>query len=422
MGPAVFWRTISCGRVKQILGESKLQIEAARARTRGKRRCYCGANVVCLDHPPLPNPNPKPMKTYLLLLVLILAFCVALVSARAQGTAFTYQGRLTDAGSAANGDYDLRFTIYDSATSGTVIAGPITNSPTSLNNGLFNVTLDFGASVFDGNPRWLEIGVRTNGIAGAFATLAPRQALTPTPYALFTPSATTASSLAASAVSAPQLNTPGAPTSGQVLSYNGTSLIWTNASTVAAAWSLNGNAGTTPGVNFLGTRDNQPLELWVNGQRALRLEPNAVAPNILAGHPSNYLATGLYGATISGGSMNTIETLAYLSTIGGGADNRIQTFSQWSTISGGESNTNGSYASGSTIGGGSFNHIQTGAQSATIGGVTFNTIQSNAFLSTLSGGYVNTIGTNSIGATHAGGPYIFDAPVTQIPPTASGQG
>ncbi len=39
-------------------------------------------------------------------------------------------------------------------------------------------------------------------------------------------------------------------------------------------WSLNGNSGTTPGTNFLGTTDNQALELKVNGQRALRIEPN----------------------------------------------------------------------------------------------------------------------------------------------------
>jgi hypothetical protein len=29
------------------------------------------------------------------------------------GTAFTYQGRLADAGTPAQGSYDLRFTLYD---------------------------------------------------------------------------------------------------------------------------------------------------------------------------------------------------------------------------------------------------------------------------------------------------------------------
>ena len=36
-----------------------------------------------------------------------------LASAHAQGTAFTYQGRLNDGANPANGDYDLRFAIYD---------------------------------------------------------------------------------------------------------------------------------------------------------------------------------------------------------------------------------------------------------------------------------------------------------------------
>ncbi|MFZ0829313.1 MAG: hypothetical protein WAO02_18025 [Verrucomicrobiia bacterium] len=107
----------------------------------------------------------------------------------AQGTAFTYQGRLNDGANPAAGVYDLRFTIYDSTNlPGVVIAGPLTNSATAVSNGLFTVLLDFGAGVFTGPARWLEIGVRTNG-ATSFATLAPRQSLTPTPYAILANSA-----------------------------------------------------------------------------------------------------------------------------------------------------------------------------------------------------------------------------------------
>ena len=36
-----------------------------------------------------------------------------------------------------------------------------------------------------GAPRWLEIGVRTNGSVAAHSTLSPRQALTPSPYAIY---------------------------------------------------------------------------------------------------------------------------------------------------------------------------------------------------------------------------------------------
>lgn len=103
----------------------------------------------------------------------------------AQGTAFVYQGQLNDGGAPANGRYDLQFTIYNSGSGPGAIAGPLTNSATAVSNGLFAVTLDFGPGVFTGPARWLDIGVRTNGSAGAFTILSARQPLTPTPYAIF---------------------------------------------------------------------------------------------------------------------------------------------------------------------------------------------------------------------------------------------
>ena len=85
------------------------------------------------------------------------------------GTAFTYQGRLTDGGNPANGIYDLRFTIYDSQTGGNPVANAITNSTFAVADGLFNTELDFGANVFIGEARWLELGVRTNGSTDVFS-------------------------------------------------------------------------------------------------------------------------------------------------------------------------------------------------------------------------------------------------------------
>ena len=43
-------------------------------------------------------------------------------------------------------------------------------------------------------------------------------------------------------------------------------------------WSLDRQLRHDPGTNFLGTTDNKALELKVNGQRALRLEPTRAAP------------------------------------------------------------------------------------------------------------------------------------------------
>src|SRR5262249_33248827 len=105
----------------------------------------------------------------------------------AQGTAFTYQGKLTDAGNLANGNYDFQFKLFDTPALGTgnqqgatVLA---TNAPVS--NGIFTVTIDFGvcANCFNGATRYLEIAVKLTSDVN-FTTLGPRQPLTSTPYAL----------------------------------------------------------------------------------------------------------------------------------------------------------------------------------------------------------------------------------------------
>jgi len=126
------------------------------------------------------------MKTTSLISFLLLStFASQLSTAFAQGTAFTYQGRLNDNGAPAGGIYDLRFTIYDSTNNpGTVIAGPLTNSPVAVTNGVFATTLDFGVNVFTGADRWLEIEVRTNGSSAGFTILNPRQLVAATPYAI----------------------------------------------------------------------------------------------------------------------------------------------------------------------------------------------------------------------------------------------
>jgi parallel beta-helix repeat protein len=112
-----------------------------------------------------------------------------------QSNSFTYQGRLTELGAHANGLYDFRFTAYDAQTLGAITGNPNTNSAVAVSNGLFTTTIDLGADVFTGPPRWLEIGVRTNGSSAEFQLLAGRQLVSPTPYALY--------ALSAGAVSTP---------------------------------------------------------------------------------------------------------------------------------------------------------------------------------------------------------------------------
>lgn len=111
------------------------------------------------------------------------------VFAFGQGTAFTYQGRLSNAGNPANGNFDFTFSLFDTNASGNQISNTITNSATTVSNGLFNVALDFGAGVFAGNNLWLEIAVRPAGSNVAFSTLSPRQTILATPYSIYAQSA-----------------------------------------------------------------------------------------------------------------------------------------------------------------------------------------------------------------------------------------
>lgn len=116
----------------------------------------------------------------------------------ATGTAFTYQGYLDDNGTAANGNYDFKFTLYNALSGGTKIGNTITiaNPGLALTDGIFTVQLDFGASAFTGAARYLKIEVRPAN-TGNYKTLSPRQELTAVPYAHgLTPGATISGSVA----------------------------------------------------------------------------------------------------------------------------------------------------------------------------------------------------------------------------------
>src|SRR5438552_5606888 len=108
------------------------------------------------------------------------------LAAQAQPTAFTYQGKMSDNGNPASGDYDMHFSVFDAAPTGTgnQIGSSVNVVPVTANNGLFTASLDFGGGIFTGPSRWLEIAVRPKGSTAAYTTLTPRQPLTSAPYAV----------------------------------------------------------------------------------------------------------------------------------------------------------------------------------------------------------------------------------------------
>jgi hypothetical protein len=63
-----------------------------------------------------------------------------------------------------------------------------------------------------------------------------------------------------------------APGDGHILVWNGATNRWEpNPVTVAGGWSLTGNSGTNPLVNFLGTTDDQPVIIKTNGVERMRI-------------------------------------------------------------------------------------------------------------------------------------------------------
>lgn len=121
-------------------------------------------------------------RTIAIAFILFSAFGLCVSVLQAQGTAFTYQGHLNYGNVPANGSFNLTFTLYATNTGGVVIAGPVTNMAMVVSNGLFTSTVDFG-NVFNGGASWLEIAVQTNS-GTTFTILAPRQPVTPVPYAI----------------------------------------------------------------------------------------------------------------------------------------------------------------------------------------------------------------------------------------------
>ena len=346
----------------------------------------------------------------------------------AQGTAFTYQGRLQDGAGLANGRYDLRFNLYDALTLGNLVAGPQTNSPVVVSNGLFTVVLDFGAGVFTGPARFLEIAARSNGVAVAFTALNPRQGLTPAPYAIAAgnltgtfPASQLNGTLPSSVLNGTYSSAVTLNNQGNSFTGNGAGLANVNATALgglgaANFWQIGGNAGTTPVANFVGTTDNQALTFRVNYTIAMQFTPGVTTPNVVGGLASaipTVIGAGVSGAVVAGGNAPAGPVSGYGSgdfhavydsdgTVGGGFGNKAGTDNgnpedaPFATVAGGVFNIANNYAA--TVAGGDGN-IAAGSQSAIGGGVNNRATGSR---STIGGGQ-NNLATNTHSAVAGGG-------------------
>jgi hypothetical protein len=303
-----------------------------------------------------------------------LALIAALAHAEPLGSAFTYQGRLSDGSGPADGTYDLQFAVYDAPAGGSPVAPVVDHADLTVADGLFHVDLDFGSNAFTGQALWLEIAVRSGESEGQYATLAPRQALSPAPFALF------AMTPAGPAGPQGEQGEPGPAGPQGEAGPEGPQGPEGPAGPPVDAWLINGNAGTDSTQHFIGTTDGQAFEIRVNDRRVGRftqiVRPSAIpnisesSHNVLLGAANNAIGRGAMGATVGGGggtfasSSVPNKANADFSTVGGGAENTIGAGGYWSTIAGGQQNTvTGTTA---TIGGGFLNEAN--AQGATVPG------------------------------------------------------
>jgi hypothetical protein len=281
--------------------------------------------------------------------------------AYAQATAFTYQGKLTDAGNPANGAYDLQFRLFDTLSNGNQVGSTIVREDVQVANGIFSTALDFGAAAFPGASRFLEIAVRPGASTGAFTTLSPLQPLTSTPYAITSLNAGTATNFSG-ALSGDVTGTQNAtsvialrgkmiaatsPASGQVLKFNATTNQYeptADNNSGGTITSVSAGAGLSGG----GTSGSISLGIVPGGVSVIELASNAVtAAKIAAGQVVKSLNGLTDAVTLVAGSNITITPAGKTLTIAAANSNAI--LNQTALQAGANFNIGGNGAVGGTL-------------------------------------------------------------------------
>jgi hypothetical protein len=248
-----------------------------------------------------------------------------------------------------------------------------------------NVALRNGTNTFTGSNTFAGVVMATNVNNVLHGTLTGNVVGNVTGNATTASSATTAASVGAGAVGAAGLQT-GAVDSSKLA--DGSIGVSDLSPTVLSNtfWRLNGNAGTAPGAQFLGTTDNQPLELRVNNVRALRLEATANDANhsnivnLVGGASINFIAPGVYGSVLAGGGAQEFNGESYTNSVS----------ANFSFLGGGLGNSIQSNAASAFLGGGGRNSIQPAPYSF-IGAGFLNSVETNAAYSFIGGGWHNTV-------------------------------
>ena len=303
----------------------------------------------------------------LLRLTLLVALAGSL--AFAQGSTFTYQGRLTDGGNPANSTFDFQFRLFDLVSGGAQQGPTVTLSPVPVAAGIFTVQLDFGAcaTCFNGAARFLEIGVRPAGSPNPYTILAPREPVTATPYAI-------RSTAAGTADNATQLG--GIVATGFIQ----------NTTSPQSATNFNISGNGTLGGTLSADSVGATTQFNINGNRVLSV----------AGSRNLFVGVGAGQANTTGSDNSFVGNSAgNLNTTGGGN-------AFFGTVAGGENTTGGGNSFFGT-GAGALNTA--GINNSFFGnntGVSNTTGDANSFFGTFAGNKNTTGVFNSFFGVDAG--------------------
>ena len=399
----------------------------------------------------LPRSNSRTPLRQILAVALIGGFAT---HAAALSNAFTYQGNLQESAIAANGTYDFQFVLQTAA--GVPVGVPLLRDDVLVNQGIFTVEIDFGSAITSADFQ-LQIGVRQGAATGAFTSLSPATKITPTPQAQIAGFALEASTVSPGAIGTAQINAAqvqnrvaaNCPAGQSIRAVNVDGSVSCESAGVGAtgpagpagatgpagaagaigatgtigatgptgtpgsldAWSRLGNAATNPSTNFIGSTDNQAIEIRANNLRIARFAPVVAnqnfgdAPNVVLGSSANIASA--VGATVGGGGATRTSaglcpeckntSSGNFSVVAGGRNNSATALN--ATISGGEGHSANGF--NSHIGGGVFN-VASGSDSSVSGG---NSNLASGDSSTVSGGDSNDAsGTQSTingGSTNA---------------------
>ncbi len=274
----------------------------------------------------------------------LLSLALLIVTANVSAEPWTYSGTLSDGDKPANGRYDLRVTLLD-ATRSNPIGSPITFYSVPVKDGAFTVDVDFGTDLSNAPAMRLKTEVSKNN--APFVALGEPSRFDP------------------------------------------------KVALAGVCWDTQGNAGTNPATNFIGTTDNQTLVLRANNTQALRIVPDPDSPNIVAGAGGNSVSTAK-GQVVAGGgqdynicgddSISTClnRTQGNFSTVSGGYGNNAMASA--SVVGGGGENT--ASGGGSTVSGGG--HNAASGNSSAIGGGNSN--EASGIESSVAGGFFNCAG------------------------------